>query len=243
MSGVSLLTWDYLQPPFEPGSEEDQEMLEEIEEMMDSHPLVQGLREGGWTEKMYKPSQTRLLQTLSGTQGLTLRGFRKPENGYTILVFYTGSGLEGWPDVIHGGLITTLFNEAALLQISGPDFESWVAPHQVVVDFRESIRPGEIYSILIPPVSLLEAVGEDGLGTSTSAPIAVHGMLTRMEMAPEITTEVDETAKTRTDTVSIPSRSADNTIFAQAMFYTTVQLEVTEEEGQAHAAAENEQDP
>jgi hypothetical protein len=237
VSGVSLLTWDYLQPPFEPGSEEDQEMVEEIEAMMDSHPLVQGLREGGWEEKMYKQSQTRLLQTLSGTQGLSLRGFRTPKPGYTILVFYTGSGIEGWPDVIHGGLITTLFNEAANLQISGPNEFDFPQPHQVVVDFAESIRPGEIYSILIPPLLPLVPVGDD----KTLGMFGVKGLLMRMDMAPEITTEIDEITKMQTDTVAIPTRSPDNTIFAQATFY--AQVELTSEEAQADEGGQNESDP
>lgn len=213
-------------------------MLEEIEEMMNSHPLVQGLREGGWVEKTYKPSQSRFLQSLSGTQGLTLRGFRMPESGYTILVFYTGSGLEGWPDVIHGGLITTLFNEAVHLQLNyeGGD---WSSPYQMVVDFKESIRPNEIYSILLPPLSM-EPVEQPQEGTL--AQLAVHGMLMRMEMAPEITTEVDEVTQARTDTVSIPTRTADSTVFAQATYYTIVPAFATEEEAQAYEAAKRQQD-
>ena len=236
-SGISLLTWDYLQPPFEPGSEEDQEMVDEIETMMDSHPLVQGLREAGWQEKMYKHSQNRLLQALSGTQGLSLRGFRTPMPGYTILVFYTGSGIEGWPDVIHGGLITTLFNEAANLQLSGPDGLDFAQPHQVVVDFAESIRPGEIYSILIPPLSPAVPVDE----TETAVQFGVKCLLMRMDMAPEITTEIDETTKIQTDTVAIPTRTADNTIFAQATFYATMLL--PSEEAQADTGGQNESDP
>jgi hypothetical protein len=236
-SGISLLTWDYLQPPFEPGSEEDQEMAEEIEEMMDSHPLVQGLREGGWEEKKYKPAQNRFLQTLSGTLGLVLRGFRMPTTGYTILVFYTGSGIEGWPDVIHGGLITTVFNEAANLQVSGLDGFEFPQEHQVVVDFAESIRPGEIYSILVPPAAPIAPIGEGQM----TAQFGVQCLLMRMEMAPEITSEEDEITKTRMDTVAIPSQSADNTIFAQARFFTT--MAVAPEEAQEDADAQNREDP
>lgn len=217
VGGISLLTWDYLQPPFEPGSEEDQEMVEEVEEMMDTHPLVQGLREGGWEEKKYKPAQARLLQTLSGTLGLSLRGFRMPTTGYSILVFYTGSGIEGWPDVIHGGLITTLFNEAANLQVSGMDGVEYPQEHTVVVDFAESIRPGEIYSILVPPAVPTHGLREDGTMYDI---VGVQCLLMQMDMAPEITTEIDEITQIRTDTVAIPSRSAENTIFAQAKFYT-----------------------
>ena len=217
-AGISLLTWDYLQPPFVPGSEEDQEMLEEIEAMIDNHPLIQGLREDGWIEKTYQKSN-RLLQTLSGTQGMTLKGFHMPSTGYTILTFYTGNGLEGWPDVIHGGLITTLFDEAALLHTHGPDTKelAWTPAYHVVVDFKESIRPGEIYSILLPPPAWV-----DRFDTATGqlmAEATVLGLLMRMEFPPEVVTEIDEATKTKTDIVSIPTRSAQDSVFAQATFY------------------------
>jgi hypothetical protein len=211
--GISLLTWDYLQPPFEPGSEEDQELLEEIESIMDTHPLVQGLRDDGWTETPCGHPQSRILQVLSGTQGMILKGFTLPSAGYTILVFYTGNGLEGWPDIIHGGLITTLFDEAANLHNGG---QYWSAPYQVVIDFKESIRPGEIYSILVPPSGWEESIDQQGRPVA----MATHvGLLMRMEYPPEIVTEVDEVAKTKRDVVTIPTRGSNNSVFAQATFY------------------------
>lgn len=211
--GISLLTWDYLQPPFEPGSEEDQELLEEIESIMDTNSLVQGLRDDGWIETSYTPSQNRMLQALSGTQGMMLKGFTLPSAGYTILVFYTGSGLEGWPDIIHGGLITTLFDEAANLHVGG---QYWKPPYQVVVDFKESIRPGEIYSILLPPSGWEESIDQEGQPKAMATHI---GLLMRMEYPPEIVTEVDEVAKTKKDIVTIPTRGSNNSVFAQATFY------------------------
>lgn len=39
-AGAGAITWEYLQPQFELGSEEELEMLEEIKEMMSTHPLL-----------------------------------------------------------------------------------------------------------------------------------------------------------------------------------------------------------
>lgn len=219
--GVGLLTWDYLQPPFELGSEEDQEMLEEIEAMMDNHPLIQGLREEGWTEKTYQHSN-RLLQTLSGTQGMTMKGFQMSSTGYTILCFYTGNGLEGWPDIIHGGLITTLFDEAALLHIRGPGSQesAWTPPYQIDVDFKESIRPGEIYSILLPPAVWNEKF-DVTLGKSvTGAGTTFQGLLLRLEDPPQVSIDIDQVTQAKMHHVVFRTRNMnDSEVIAHAKFY------------------------
>jgi len=42
-AGTSLITWAYLQGPFEPGTAEETEMLEEITEMMNEYPAMEVL--------------------------------------------------------------------------------------------------------------------------------------------------------------------------------------------------------
>lgn len=42
-AGTGLITWAYLQDPFEPGSEDDVNMLEEITELMNEYPIMEGL--------------------------------------------------------------------------------------------------------------------------------------------------------------------------------------------------------
>jgi len=45
MAGTTAITWEYLQPPFELGSEEELEMLEDIQDLMSAHPLLNVLAE------------------------------------------------------------------------------------------------------------------------------------------------------------------------------------------------------
>jgi hypothetical protein len=42
-AGSSLITWAYLQGPFEEGTEEENDMLEEINDMMNEYPAMDGL--------------------------------------------------------------------------------------------------------------------------------------------------------------------------------------------------------
>jgi len=49
--GTGLITWEYMQPPFAPGSEDEHELLHDIEHTLDTHSLVESLREEGWQEQ------------------------------------------------------------------------------------------------------------------------------------------------------------------------------------------------
>jgi len=108
VAGTALITWEYLQPPFEPGSPEDQELLEEICATLDSHPLIESLQEEKWIEDPnYDDHLVRtgkglhlVSEKLVGTQGITMRAFRHPSQEYTMMVFFLGFGIEGWPDVV-----------------------------------------------------------------------------------------------------------------------------------------------
>jgi hypothetical protein len=108
IGGTALITWEYLQPPFESGSEEDQELFEEILETLEIHPLVETLREDCWIEDNWYSGKYNgadkglhlVAEQLSGTQGITMKTFRHPSQDYTMMVFFLGFGIEGWPDVV-----------------------------------------------------------------------------------------------------------------------------------------------
>lgn len=108
-AGTALITWEYLQPPFEPGSEEDEELFEEILEALETHPLVDSLREANWVEEAYYTARINgadhrglhlVSENLSGTRGITMKTFKHPTENYTMMVFFLGFGMEGWPDVV-----------------------------------------------------------------------------------------------------------------------------------------------
>lgn len=108
IAGTALISWEYLQPPFEPGSEEDQELCEEIKETLEVHPLVEGLREQNWTEENFYASRSNgavrgehlVGEKLTGTRGVTMKVFKHPSQPITMMVFFLGFGVEGWPDTV-----------------------------------------------------------------------------------------------------------------------------------------------
>ncbi len=107
-AGTGLITWEYMQPAFPKGSEEDLDLLDEIEDMLDTSLLVETLREDGWVEESYYTGRMNGLargkhfvaEQLQGTQGITMRTFKHPSPNCTLMVFFLGFGIEGWPDTV-----------------------------------------------------------------------------------------------------------------------------------------------
>jgi hypothetical protein len=163
-AGTALITWEYLQPPFEPGSEMEQDLLEEISDAVELHPLVDSLRQANWIEdNYYADRHTGLHETgtkgthlvaekLQGTQGITMRTFKHPTQEFTIMVAFLGFGVEGWPDVIHGGITTTLVQEGIDRQIRN-FYEKYGSQQAqaISIDFKRRMRPGEVYAVIVPP--------------------------------------------------------------------------------------------
>ncbi|KAL6242593.1 hypothetical protein RBB50_010239 [Rhinocladiella similis] len=169
IAGTALISWEYLQPPFESGSEEDQELCEEIQETLEVHPLVEGLREQNWTEENFYPSRSNgavrgehlVGEKLTGTRGVTMKVFKHPSQPITMMVFFLGFGVEGWPDTIHGGMTMSLLHESVQqhLQMHHPELGPATAQFSNVSFFRP-MRPGDVYSIFVPPTIVQPSVKE-----------------------------------------------------------------------------------
>jgi hypothetical protein len=79
-AGGTLITWAYLQGPFEAGTEEENEMLDEITEMMNEYPAMSGMLEDPeWEEWPVAPRMVAgeggkglhfVSGTLSGSKGI-----------------------------------------------------------------------------------------------------------------------------------------------------------------------------
>lgn len=107
VAGTALITWEYLQPSFEPGSEEEADLYEEILETLDTSPLVEGLKEDEWIEETFYSGRLGgaagvhlVKEKLTGTQGITIKTFKHASQKYTMMVVFLGFGIEGWPDVV-----------------------------------------------------------------------------------------------------------------------------------------------
>jgi hypothetical protein len=165
VGGTALITWEYLQPPFEPGSEEEKELQSEIDELLESHPLVEDLREQGWIEDNFYDERLRysgegqnmIHDTLTGTQGITIRAFRHPTHALTCLVFFPGFGVEGWPDVMHGGVITALALEGMTRHYKNFYSSRYADDNLPAIDanFAQPARPGEVYALVVAPAVMM----------------------------------------------------------------------------------------
>jgi hypothetical protein len=173
IAGGVFVAWEYIQPAPEPGSEEEELMQEEIDLIIDNHQLVVDLREQGWIEKdlPLRPGFDTFIGKIYGTsQGLHIKVFTNPANHFTIMTVFVGFGLDGWPDVTHGGITATLFQEAAYQHLRNHHSNLKIAEGEVEtsVDYVKPVRPGELYTVLIPPsVETREQRGESLLGMTT----------------------------------------------------------------------------
>ncbi|ETI23206.1 hypothetical protein G647_05003 [Cladophialophora carrionii CBS 160.54] len=194
VAGTALITWEYLQPPFEPGSEMERDLLDEIMDAVELHPLVDSLRQANWIEDNYYAGHADSIGTggmhlvaekLQGTQGITMRTFKHPTQEFTMMVAFLGFGVEGWPDVIHGGIITTLIQEGIDRQIHN-FYEKYGNQHAqaISVDFKRRMRPGEVYAVIVPPAQV---------EMNPPQPEVMHlqmmPMVVRIEAPPRITPE------------------------------------------------------
>ena len=209
-AGTTLITWEYLQPPFEPGSQEAQELYDEVLETLDTHPLIEQLHTEKWIEENFYASRPHgglntgmnlVQEKLVGTQGLMIRSFRHPTHNYTILALFAGFGVEGWPDVVHGGVITTLLLEAVNRHHKNyySEYVDMDKP-SINIDFKRPMRPGEVYAVLVPPAGL-----EDVPGEPEQKKLIMVSLLMRMEAAPQLGTQFDAATQTETHTVEIPT--------------------------------------
>ncbi|EAW08866.1 PaaI family thioesterase [Aspergillus clavatus NRRL 1] len=110
-----------ISPPALPGTVEDAAKLEEIYRVYeDGLPIVRELRKNpDFVESnVYEDITEELLARrftsgpLRGSRGLALQKVFWNEKEKTVVsVVYLGSGLEGWPTVVHGGAIAAVLDE------------------------------------------------------------------------------------------------------------------------------------
>ena len=120
IAGTAAITYEYLQPLFEVGTEEELEELEGIKEIMSSHPLLDDLgQDGNWKEQaMYmedrdwdqnKDFHFLSRKTLKGANGLSMVCSASQVNDILALTSLVTTGIllkrpEGHvlPDVLPG---------------------------------------------------------------------------------------------------------------------------------------------
>lgn len=180
MAGRGVITWEYFQPPYERGSAEFEELQAEIEDLLEGAQLCEMLRSQGWKEEpIIKPSVSNVdasggdhqlvADTLSGNQGVTMKMFTHPAHPVSYAIFFTGFGLEGSPDKVHSGLVTTVLTEAwtrhmdRIAKLHGLRHVDRGASYTASTAFLEpGLRPGEIYGAFVQTDQWAIAIPDPG---------------------------------------------------------------------------------
>jgi len=108
-------------PPLVPGTEEDVQKMKQIRDSFESLPVVKELRSDpakfreweAYSSFSGPEKQLRLTSgTFKGSRGLALqRIFWNEKERKSASVVFFGPGLEGWPTLVHGGVLATILDE------------------------------------------------------------------------------------------------------------------------------------
>jgi len=162
-AGAAVVTWEYMQPPYERGTEEYTEVQEGIDEILEAAPICEQLRRDKWFEEpvtrasapgngVPRGDQHLINDTLSGVHGFTTKLFRHPEAEISMLVFVTGFGIDGWPDTVHGGAISSIIMEAhnKHLEPVMKQNQLEILPYsESQIGFLQMVKPGSVYAVLV----------------------------------------------------------------------------------------------
>lgn len=69
------------------------------------------------------------------------------------MIVYFGNGVEGWPDVVHGGILSTMLKEA-MSKVAAEVFPTGTGDlSKMTIQFKRKVIPGEVYSLHAIPAS------------------------------------------------------------------------------------------
>lgn len=69
------------------------------------------------------------------------------------MIVYFGNGVEGWPDVVHGGVLSTMLKDAidkVASDVFPPDTGEM---DKMIIQFKTKIIPGEVYCLSAMPAN------------------------------------------------------------------------------------------
>jgi acyl-coenzyme A thioesterase PaaI-like protein len=69
------------------------------------------------------------------------------------MMVYFGNGVEGWPDVVHGGILCTMLEEA-IQRVASEVFPPGTGNlSKMNIQFKRKVVPGEVYTLVAHPAS------------------------------------------------------------------------------------------
>lgn len=73
--------------------------------------------------------------------------------GALTAIVYFGNGIEGWPDVVHGGILSTMLKEA-MEKVASEVFPPGTGDLcKMTIQFKTKVVPGEVYTLCAMPVN------------------------------------------------------------------------------------------
>ena len=77
--------------------------------------------------------------------------------GVLTIIIYFGNGVEGWPDVVHGGILSTMLKDA-MEKLASKVFPPGTGDlNSITVQFKKKVIPGEVYCLVAIPASRVES--------------------------------------------------------------------------------------
>ncbi len=69
------------------------------------------------------------------------------------MIVYFGNGVEGWPDVVHGGVLSTMLKEA-MEKVASEVFPPGTGDLiKMKIQFKAKVIPGEVYTLCAMPAN------------------------------------------------------------------------------------------
>jgi hypothetical protein len=91
--------------------------------------------------------------------------FFRRNPGFLNIIIYLGNGIEGWPDVIHGGVLSTILKDA-MERVAAEVFPPGTGEVQRLnIQFRKKVMAGEVYSLCAVPAGNVVTHGNESLET------------------------------------------------------------------------------
>ena len=234
LSGTALITWEYVSPAPTLTAAERASLYAEIQSELDAHPVVQGLKEDGWVPQLVYENRSaetmmrwgmELYEKLFGTGAVMLLEFAHPEIKFTVLVIFLGEGVEDgvWPDTVGGGVVSSLLLLAAERHVRRCDInvagmgvdeqgrargEEELVPAlgSFTVDFRGTVQPADIYTIVVPQAVESGMVLDESSGEEMRA-LTVTPLMLHLDHAPKLTVASIEETQTLVQNLAVEDSS------------------------------------
>ncbi|KAL2007530.1 hypothetical protein VTN00DRAFT_8968 [Thermoascus crustaceus] len=153
--GVYFDSFVSFAPPL-PGTDEDAALIKKISRRLETCPITKELREdpdyvewdayGSFSDE--EKAHRLTSGPLRGARGLALqRIFWNEKEKKAINIVWLGPGLDGWPMVVHGGVLSTVLDEC-LGRVALRSFPARTGvTANLNINYRAPVRSGDLYTV------------------------------------------------------------------------------------------------